>query len=81
MYHQQQAANQCLKQTAEHNGSQLQEESGVSSSCPNMIKNKILLLLQEQRMSPLNSRTIKLHNNETLTFQILDFSTRLHVIW
>jgi hypothetical protein len=75
MYHQQQAANQRLKQTAKQNGSQLQEESGVLSSCPKMIKNKILLLLQVQRMSPLNSRTIKLHNNETLTFQIPDFRT------
>jgi hypothetical protein len=44
MYHQHQAANQHLKQTAEHNGSQLQEESGVSSSCPKIIKNKTLLL-------------------------------------
>jgi hypothetical protein len=32
MHHQQQAANQYLKQKAENNGSQLQEESGVSSS-------------------------------------------------
>jgi len=32
MYHQQQAANQYLKQTAEHNGNVLQEERSVSSS-------------------------------------------------
>ena len=44
MYHQQQAANQYLKQTAEHNGNVLQEERSVSSSWPQIITNKILLL-------------------------------------
>ena len=44
MYHQQQAANQYLKQTAEHNGNLLQEQRSLSSSYPKIMRNKILLL-------------------------------------
>jgi len=44
MYRQQQAANQYLKQKAYHDENILQEERSISSSCPKIITNKILLL-------------------------------------